>query len=68
MHAHKLEDQKDLAPGDAYATKGFILDYGVDFKERVGLLDLNQLRKFDVTPYKDMHFKELKRTAEALVR
>lgn len=53
----RLNKIEDLAEGDDYEKKGFIIDYGAEFKNRFGYIGEDLLRDFDVKPYKTMPFK-----------
>lgn len=45
-----------MADGDDYKNKGFICDYGKEFK-RNSFCGVDRLREFDITPYKTMQFE-----------
>ena len=57
LEMRRLNKIEDLAEGDDYEKKGFIIDYGAEFKNRFGYIGEDLLRDFDVKPYKTMPFK-----------
>ena len=67
LEHRRLTESKELAQSDEYATKGFIGDYGVDYK-RKPINSITELRAFNVTPYKTMDFNQLKKLAESKVK
>lgn len=59
MEKRNLLENTELAESDQYATKGFVGDYGNNFKNRTVTTNIDQLRDFDITPYKTMPFEKL---------
>ena len=57
-----------MAEGDQYTTKGFIGEYGLSFSSRGVTTNFEQLKEFDVTPYKSMPFDQLRTMAEETVK
>lgn len=63
LEKRNLLENTELAESDQYANKGFIGDYGINFQNRTVTTNIEQLRSFDVTPYKTMPFEQLQAEA-----
>jgi hypothetical protein len=63
LEKRNLLENTELAESDQYTNKGFIGDYGINFKSRTVTTNIEQLRSFDITPYKTMPFEQLQAEA-----